>query len=392
MGNVHEEEYKALRLEASMRLDQLQYPHSETLPTDIPSLLHDLQVHKIELEMQNDQLQKANLALEISTQRYRDRYEFAPVGYLSISAQGLITEFNWKALSMFGLKHNKLNQYRFAQFVDDVDKSRWQTMFFNMKKQSEGEELSFDIQLINNEGVVFHANVNSLRMHDEVKTELLRIAVIDITDRKLAIEKQQSLVDQHHEILNSAMNGFWIVDLNGRFMEVNATYCEMSGYSLAELLKMQISDIEAMESASDTAFHIQQVISIGQDQFESKHRRKDGSIFDVRIKSQLMHSDGGRLVVFLQDITTTKAISDKVESLQLEQLELQGTKQQLQSALDADRNLSVAIGIIMGQLQVGRDAAMKLLRKRARDQNLKLIELATILVNARETLNFEAKL
>lgn len=129
MGNVHEEEYKALRLEATMRLDQLQYPHMDTLPTDVPGLLHDLQVHKIELEMQNDQLQRANLALEESSQRYRDRYDFAPIGYFSISDQGLITEFNRKAASMFGLKHNKLNQYRFAQFVDDSDKSRWQDLF-----------------------------------------------------------------------------------------------------------------------------------------------------------------------------------------------------------------------------------------------------------------------
>lgn len=392
MGNVHEEEYKALRLEATMRLDQLQYPHMDTLPTDVPGLLHDLQVHKIELEMQNDQLQSANLALEESSQRYRDRYDFAPIGYFSISDQGLITEFNRKAASMFGLKHNKLNQYRFAQFVHDRDKSRWQDLFLGIKNQEQGEELLFDVQLINNDGGSFHASINCLRMNDDVNSEILRLAVIDITDKKVAIEKQQALDEQHQEILDSSMNGFWIVDLNGRFLEVNATYCKMSGYTLTELLTMKISDIEAIESVSDTLTHIKKVISIGQDQFESKHRRKDGSLFDVRVKAQIMHSEGGRLAVFLQDISSIKAITEQVEALQLEQQVMEGTTQQLQTALDSERSLSVAVGIVMGQQQVGKDTAMKLLRKRARDQNLKLNDLATILVSARETLNFEIKL
>lgn len=229
-------------------------------------------------------------------------------------------------------------------------------------------------------------------MNDDVKTEILRLAVIDITDKKVAIEKQQALDEQHQEILDSSMNGFWIVDLNGRFLEVNATYCKMSGYALTELLTMKISDIEAIESVRDTVTHIKKVISIGQDQFESKHRRKDGSLFDVRIKAQIMHSEGGRLAVFLQDISSIKAITEQVEALQQEQQVMEGTTQQLQTALDSERSLSVAVGIVMGQQQVGKDAAMKLLRKRARDQNLKLNDLATILVCARETLNFEIKL
>lgn len=65
------------------------------------------------------------------------------------------------------------------------------------------------------------------------------------------------------------------------------------------------------------------------------------------------------------------------------------SKQQLQTALDADRDLSVAVGIVMVQLQIGRDSAMKLLRKKARNQNVKLNALASTIIHARETLNFE---
>ena len=392
MGNLHPEELQALALEAKVRLNQLSYPNMEILPSDIPGLLHELHVHKIELEMQNDELQKANFTLGESSQRYRALYEFAPIGFLYIGNKDLITECNWKALTMLGIKQQKLIQYRFSQFVDDIDKSLWRNIVLNVNNQVGGEVNSFDIQLIDNDGVNFYANINCLRVNSNAETETLRLAIVDITDRKLAVIKQKANDDKHQEILDSAMEGFWIIDLNGRFLEVNSTYCKMSGYSSSELLTMSISDIEFVESARDTASHVQKVISQGQDRFETKHRRKDGTLFDVKVNSQHMRSEGGRLVVFLQDISSMKAVNDQIELLQLEKQELNGTKQQLQTALDSDRNLSVAVGIVMGQLQIGRDAAMKLLRKRARDQNLKLNELAMILVNAREILNFESRL
>jgi response regulator NasT len=73
------------------------------------------------------------------------------------------------------------------------------------------------------------------------------------------------------------------------------------------------------------------------------------------------------------------------------QQNLLGTKVQLQAALDSDRMLSVAIGIVMVQFQVGRESAIKLLRKHSRIQNVKLHELASNIINARETLSFEIK-
>jgi PAS domain S-box-containing protein len=394
MGNLNLEELMALGQEAKMRLAQLTLPHNEAIPSDIPSLLHELHVHKIELEMQNDELQKSNLELEESSQSYKDLYEFAPIGYLSINDQDLITKCNLKALSMFGINHQNLNKYRFAQFVDDKYKAIWHNIFLTIKNQGEGEgeEISFDIQLINNEGVNFYAHLNCLRVNNCGESEMIRLVFIDITDQKLADEKQKADQEKHQVLLNTAMDGFWINDEDGQFLEVNATYCQMSGYKQSELLKMKVSDIEANESVIDIAAHIKKVISTGSDRFDTKHRRKDGSIFDVRVNVQYMHSEGGQFVVFLQDITSMKTIADQLASLQVAQHVLEGTKKQLQKALDSERNFSVAVGIIMGQQQVGKDTAINLLRKRAREENLKLNELATILVNAREILNFENRL
>jgi PAS domain-containing protein len=76
----------------------------ETSPRFIDGLLHELQVHQIELETQNDELQRAHVALEKSHDRYVNLYEFAPVGYLTLTREGLIAEINLTGASLLGIK------------------------------------------------------------------------------------------------------------------------------------------------------------------------------------------------------------------------------------------------------------------------------------------------
>ena len=81
-----------LRTAAEAQLAHAPEPKSKPYPTE--KLLHELQVHQIELEMQNEQLRQAQIALEESRDRYVDLYEFAPVGYLTLAATGQTKEAN----------------------------------------------------------------------------------------------------------------------------------------------------------------------------------------------------------------------------------------------------------------------------------------------------------
>jgi PAS domain S-box-containing protein len=112
--------------------------------------------------------------------------------------------------------------------------------------------------------------------------------------------------EQRRIILQTAMDGFWLLDKEGRLLEVNETYCRLSGYTAPELLTMRISDLDAGETVEGTARHIQRIIARGEDRFESRHRRKDGSEFDVEVSAQYRPTDGGRFVAFLRDITERK--------------------------------------------------------------------------------------
>jgi PAS domain S-box-containing protein len=132
-------------------------------------------------------------------------------------------------------------------------------------------------------------------------------SINEINTRKRIKESEE----RSRTILQTAMDGFWMVDMQGRLLEVNETYCRMSGYSQQELLAMRIPDLEAAETEDNTATHIQKVMAKGEDRFESRHRRKDGNIFDVEVSVQYQSTDGGRIVTFLRDITERKRTGEE---------------------------------------------------------------------------------
>ncbi len=162
-----------------------------------------------------------------------------------------------------------------------------------------------------------HALGNLVR---DAKNKPIRMTGIvqDITDRRRAEEALRKSEERHRIILQTAMEGFWLADTQGRLLEVNEAYSRMSGYSVQELLAMRIPELEAVEAPDETAARIQQIVARGEALFESRHRRKDGSVFDVEVSVQYRPADGGRLVVFLRDITERKRAEEAVRQLNAE--------------------------------------------------------------------------
>lgn len=112
--------------------------------------------------------------------------------------------------------------------------------------------------------------------------------------------------ERYTTILNTSLDGFWLTDYKGIFLDVNDTYSKLIGYSRDELLNMKISDIELVEKPEDTARHIEKLIKTGYERFETKHRCKDGSIVDIEISANYTNIQNGLFFVFLRDITKHK--------------------------------------------------------------------------------------
>ncbi len=117
----------------------------------------------------------------------------------------------------------------------------------------------------------------------------------------------------HRSILQTTMDGIWRNDPQGRLIEVNDAYCRMSGYSREELMAMTVADLEACEGPEEIAAHIGELRAQETTRFESQHRRKDGSIFDVEVSAQYLAVAGGQCVAFLRDITERKQAAQALQ-------------------------------------------------------------------------------
>jgi len=99
-----------------------------------------------------------------------------------------------------------------------------------------------------------------------------------------------------------ATDGFWLCDLEGRFLDVNQTYCDLIGYTREELLAMRIADVEAAETPEEVARHIAANVVNGWQRFETRQRRKDGRLVELEVTSNYFPAQQ-KLFVFLRDVT-----------------------------------------------------------------------------------------
>ncbi len=140
----------------------------------------------------------------------------------------------------------------------------------------------------------------------EVKNTIL--IARDITEMKEVEETLKESKEKQHAIMMSAMDGFWLLDLDGKILEINEAYCRMSGYTESELLSLGIADMEDSKNAEEIAELFKKIKKKGELRFESRHQRKDGSLLHVEINIQYSSIEGGYLLAFIHDRTKYKEI------------------------------------------------------------------------------------
>lgn len=158
-------------------------------------LLHELQVHQIELEMQNEELRRMQGELEISWSQYFDLYDLAPVGYLTISEQGLILKANLTATSLLGVERATLVKQQLTRFILPED----QDIYYLHRNQllKTGVRQSMEMRfLCAADRPVFWVFLQITPAQDGD----CRVTLSDITDRKLAEETQKRLQEQLAQI------------------------------------------------------------------------------------------------------------------------------------------------------------------------------------------------
>ncbi|MFA4956817.1 MAG: PAS domain-containing sensor histidine kinase [Candidatus Methanoperedens sp.] len=149
-------------------------------------LIHELQVHQIELEMQNEELKKTQMDLEKTKEKYIDLYDFAPIGYFTFSREGLIKEVNLTGAGLLGITRKKLIDRGFGNFVVPSDFNLWNDHLLLSIMSKDQEKQSCELRLKREDGSKIFVRLESVRIEIMDVTLQVRTAVSDFTERKTA--------------------------------------------------------------------------------------------------------------------------------------------------------------------------------------------------------------
>jgi len=178
-------------------------------PERMANLIHELQVHQIELEMQNDELHRIQNELEKARDRYSHLYDFSPVGYFILSEKGNIDEVNLTGATMLGVERNALIGKPFTRFILRED----QDIFHQHRQHLLETETSqsCELRLVKKDSHEFYVNLESIAIKNkEDNLRWIRAAVSNITERKQAEEQRDKLISDLQKALSEVktLRGF----------------------------------------------------------------------------------------------------------------------------------------------------------------------------------------
>ncbi len=201
-----------------------------------------------------------------------------------------------------------------GNFMADDQQPQAQQLRTELKS---GNVLHGEFKFRRSDGSVLWSLYNASPIFNERGEHVGNLAMhTDITGRK-QVETQLGVVaEKYATLFNHTSDGVLIHDLDGQILEVNEAYCQMSGYPCDELTHMQVTALDAFETPEEVSSRIQKLLDKkGHDRFESQHRRKDGSIFDVDVTVLYFEQNGGRIAIFVRDITDRKRAEQRLAYL-----------------------------------------------------------------------------
>ena len=156
-------------------------------------------------------------------------------------------------------------------------------------------------------GLIYYANPRTRIALKRAETE--------IAQRRLADVELRESHDILQSILAATTDGYLQIDDQGRLLDVNARYCELSGYAREELLQMTLPELMLVTDKDEIAERQRLIVAVGHLQFESCHRRKDGSLWDVEVSVAYRREAGNQFFVFLRDISGRKRREEELRQL-----------------------------------------------------------------------------
>ena len=286
-------------------------------PDDVLQLVHELQVHQIELEMQNEELRQAQETIAESRDRYADLYDFAPVGYFTLDPQGLILEVNLTGARLLGAPRDSLLQKPFILFVGPGDRKAFQAHLRHLP--ADGALQSCELELNPQQGPSIAVSLKSLAMVGAGgKVIQYRTAITDITRRRNAEDDLRRSEEKFRLLYEKAPLGYQALDEDGIIREVNQAWLDILGYSRQEVIGRWFGDFlppDYYERFPERFACFKDAVEVCNLDFEMV--RKDGAQITVSFYGRVDFDDQGRFVrthCMFQDMTARKQAEEALRA------------------------------------------------------------------------------
>ena len=275
-------------------------------------MIYELRVHQIELEMQNQELRRAQEIIEESRSRYSDLYDFAPVGYLTLDELGAIREANLTAAGQLATERRRLIGRHFTSFLGTADREVFRR-HLRLVLQGQGPQ-TCELSLKRMDEEEFFVSLESVFHRDAEGRSLCRTAVTDITGRRQARtalkeseERYRSLFRYNHAVM------LLLDPATGAIVDANPAACSYYGCTCEELLSRNITAINLLPR--DQVFReMQRAASLQCRHFFFQHRLAGGEVRHVEVFSGPIRLQGRDLLYsIIHDITARRLAEEALQ-------------------------------------------------------------------------------
>lgn len=284
-------------------------------PVDEKRLIHELQVHQIELEMLYENLSQAQEELKKSWASYFDLYDLAPIGYLTVNVRDVILNANLTASTLLDSTRKALIKKPLTQFIFPED----QDVYYLHRQQliETGAPQAFELHFMKQDGsgVVFWVRLEMNKVVGVESDQIFRVVISDISQQKA----KDDYLRQATVIFESAREGMMVTDAETCILVVNPAFSELTGYSAAEVLGKTPQILKS--GRQDEAFYQAMWAEIDKSGYwsgEIWNRRKNGEIYPQMLSISAVRDENQKVTHYVSvfsDITQLKNAAERLDYL-----------------------------------------------------------------------------